>query len=207
MSKMDKITQKILLCFVVFIVVFFVIGIGSLFYNSYKSRIPIYQTVMTDFELLVGPPEGRSDGSYSEMQHELQDFIDKFEIKTLHCFVFHDPHRATNYGILLVGTLPEEADFSEYTLEKHPLKSHPWLFSALNLCGTEPKENEEYLELLYCFFDYRVFTYHNRIIFEKATINPTALRRDDEKRKFLEQYIVPRKKHGRDSAESANEQV
>ena len=207
MSKMDKITQKILLCFVVFIAVFFVIGIGSLFYNSYKSRIPIYQTVMTDFELLVGAPEKRNDGSYSEMQHELQDFIDKFEIKTLHCFVFHDSHRATNYSILLVGTLPEEADFSEYTSEKHPLKKRPWIFSALKLCGAEPKENEEYLELLYCFFDYWVYIYHNQIIFEKATVNPTALRSDDEKREFLEQYIVPRKKHERDSAESANEQV
>ena len=77
----------------------------------------------------------------------------------------------------------------------------------MKLCGAEPKENEEYLELRDYFFDYWVYIYHNQIIFEKATVNPTALRRDDEKREFLEQYIVPRKKHERDSAESANEQV
>ena len=199
-SKLVNVIKKISIGFAVFVAVYFVIGIVSLFYNSSKSRVPIYQTVMTDFELLVGAPEKRSDGSYSEMQHELQDFIDKFAIKTLQCFIFHDPHRATTYSILLVGTLPTDADFSEYTLEKHPLKKRPWIFSALKLCGADPKENEEYLELRGYFFDYWVYIYHNQIIFEKAMINPTALRSDDEKREFLGKYIVPREKEAVENA-------
>lgn len=201
-SKLVNVIKKISIGFAVFVAVLVVIGFVSLFYNLYKCpRVPIYQTVMTDFELLVGAPEKRSDGSYSEMQHELQDFIDKFAIITLQCFVFQGHPQRPTYCILLVGTLPTDADFSEYSLEKHPLKNHIYLFSALKLCGAEPMENEEYLEFSHSFiFGYQIYIYHDRIIFENVTGNPYFLLRDDKKREFLGKFIVPRNKETAENA-------
>ena len=191
---MVNVIRKISIGFAVFVAVLFAIGIVSLFYNSYKcTRVPIYQTTMTDFELVV-QPEGISDNLRSELQQELQSFIDKFEIKTLQCFVFKDHPNRPTYCILMVGRIPADADFSEYAPEKHPLKRNIMLFSTLKLCGAEPQESEDYLELSGCFFDYRVFIYHSHIILEKATWNPTVLRRDEQKRALLEKYISPRKK-------------
>ena len=199
-SKLVNVIKKISIGFAVFFAVLFVIGIVSLFYNSYKcTRVPIYQTTMTDFELVV-QPEGRTDGSRSEEQHNLQNLIDKFEIITLQCFVFQGHPQRPSYCILLVGTLPTDADFSEYSLEKHPLKSGERVFSALKLCGADPKENEEYLELRDYFFDYWVYIYHNQIIFETWANNPTYLLRDEQKREFLGKYIVPREKEAVENA-------
>ncbi|MBP5781973.1 MAG: hypothetical protein J6W04_00360, partial [Bacteroidales bacterium] len=96
--------------------------------------------------------------------------------------------------IMMVGQIPADTVFSEYAPEKHPLKRNIILFSALKLCGAEPQERDDYLELNGCLFDYRVFIYHSHIILEKATWNPTVLRRDEQKRALLEKYISPRKK-------------
>ena len=197
-SKLANAVKKVLIGLAVSIAVLFallfIVGIPTMFYTSYKSlRVPIYQVVMTDFELVV-QPEGISDNLRSELQQELQSFIDKFEIKTLQCFVFKDHPNRPTYCILMVGRIPADADFSEYAPEKHPLKRNIMLFSTLKLCGAEPQESEDYLELSGCFFDYRVFIYHNYIILEKATWNPTVLRRDEQKRALLEKYISPRKK-------------
>ena len=99
-SKLANAVKKVLIGLTVSIAVLFallfVVGIPTMFYISYKSlRVPIYQIVMTDFELVV-QPEGISDNLRSELQQELQSFIDKFEIKTLQCFVFKDhPNRPT----------------------------------------------------------------------------------------------------------------
>ena len=197
-SKLANAVKKVLIGLAVSIAVLFallfVVGIPTMFYTSYKSlRVPIYQIVMTDFELVV-QPEGISDNLRSELQQELQSFIDKFEIKTFQCFVFKDHTNRPTYCILMVGRIPADADFSEYAPEKHPLKRNIMLFSTLKLCGAEPQESEDYLELSGCFFDYRVFIYHSHIILEKATRNPTVLRRDEQKRALLEKYISPRKK-------------
>ncbi len=197
-SKLANAVKKVLIGLAVSIAVLFallvVVGIPTIFYTSYKSlRVPIYHTVMTDFELVVRP-EGISDDLRSELQQELQSFIDKFEIKTLQCFVFKDHPQRPTYCILMVGRIPTDADLSEYAPEKHPLKRNIMLFSTLKLCGTEPQKSEDYLELSGCFFDYRVFIYHNYIILEKATWNPTVLRRDEQRRALLEKYISPRKK-------------
>ena len=173
-SKLANAVKKVLIGLAVSIAVLFallfVVGIPTMFYTSYKSlRVPIYQIVMTDFELVV-QPEGISDNLRSELQQELQSFIDKFEIKTLQCFVFKDHPNRPTYCILMVGRIPADADFSEYAPEKHPLKRNIMLFSTLKLCGAEPQESEDYLE------------------------NPTVLRRDEQKRALLEKYISPRKK-------------
>ena len=200
-SKLVNVIKKISIGFAVFFAVFVVIGFVSLFYNSYKcTRVPIYQTTMTDFELVV-QPEGRSDDSRSEEQHNLQNLIDKFEIITLQCFVFQGHPQRPSYCILLVGTLPTDADFSEYSLEKHPLKSGERVFSALKLCGAEPMENEEYLEFSHSFiFGYQIYIYHDRIIFVTWANNPTYLLRDEQKREFLGKYIVPREKEAVENA-------
>ena len=200
-SKLVNVIKKISIGFDVFFAVLVVIGFVSLFYNSYKcTRVPIYQTTMTDFELVV-QPEGRSDDSRSEEQHNLQNLIDKFEIITLQCFVFQGHPQRPSYCILLVGTLPTDADFSEYSLEKHPLKSGERVFSALKLCGAEPMENEEYLEFSHSFiFGYQIYIYHDRIIFVTWANNPTYLLRDEQKREFLGKYIVPRKKEAVENA-------
>ena len=89
----------------------------------------------------------------------------------------------------MAGCIQADADFSEYAPEKHPLKRNTMLFSTLKLCGAEPQKSEDYQELNGCFFDYRVFTYHSHVIFEKVTGNPTFLLRDEQKRAFLEKYI------------------
>lgn len=70
-SKMANIIKKLLIGLAVSIAVLFallfVVGIPTMFYTSYKSlQVPIYQTVMTDFELVVRP-EGISDDLRSEL--------------------------------------------------------------------------------------------------------------------------------------------
>ena len=69
MSKIGNIIKKLLLCFAVFIAVFFAIGIFFLFYNSYRcTRVPVYKTVMTDCKVVQ--QEGQSKGR-TEMNQEL----------------------------------------------------------------------------------------------------------------------------------------
>ena len=117
MSKMENIIKKVLLVFAVF----FAIGIFILFYGNRCMRVPVYQTVMTDFEIVQ--QEGQT-ASRSEILYEMQKFMDKYEIKTLNCFLFQGgPNRRNNYSILMVGDISADADFSEYALEKYPLKS------------------------------------------------------------------------------------
>ncbi len=188
--------KKILIIFAVSIPVLlallFIVGIPTIFYRSYKSqRVPIYQTVMTDF--VVMSRAGENDDIRSEMQRELQKFIDGFGIQTLNCFIFLGHINRPTYCILMVGQIPADTVFSEYAPEKHPLKRNTMLFSALKLCGAEPQERDDYLELNGCLFDYRVFIYRSHIILQKDTWNPTVLQRDEQKRAFLEEYICPRK--------------
>ena len=121
MSKMGNIIKKVLFGFAVFIAVFFAIGIFDFFYeNARCMRVPVYQTVMTDFEVVQ---QAGQTASCSEMRYEMQKFIDKYEIKTLKCFLFQGaPNRANYYSILMLGDISAGADFSEYALEKYPLK-------------------------------------------------------------------------------------
>ncbi len=192
MSKIGNIIKKLLLCFAVFIAVFFAIGIFFLFYNSYRcTRVPVYKTVMTDCKVVQ--QEGQSKGR-TEMNQELQKFMDNFGIKTLNCFLFQGHPQRPVYCILMVGDVPANADFSEYAPKKYALKSNKRLFSTLKICGDDPRENEFCLKLEYCLFDTWVFVYRNHIVFEIVTENPTFLQRDEKKQAFLEQYIAPLKK-------------
>ncbi len=190
-STLASVIKNLLKGFAISIAVLFAVGILAIFYRSYKSqRVPIYQTVMTDFEVMSRA--GYNDEIRSDMQRELQKIIDRFGIKTLNCFLFLGHTNRPNYSILMVGRIPADADFSGYAPEKHTLKRNIMLFSALKLCGAEPLERDDYLELYGCLCDYRVFIYRSYVILEKDTWNPTALLDDEQKRTFLEQYIRPR---------------
>ena len=197
MSKIGNVIKKALLGFAVsiavFIVLLFVSGIFIMFYEGDRCmRVPVYQTVMTDFEVVQ--QEGQT-AARSEMLYEMQKFMDKYEIKTLNCFLFQGgPNRRNNYSILMVGDISADADFSEYALEKYPLKSNLQLFSTLKLCGAEPQENEDCLQVNHYLFDAWTFVYRKYIVLQIVTVNPTCLRRNEEKQAFLEQFIAPRKK-------------
>ena len=193
MSKIGSVFKKVVLCFAVFIAVFLASGIFILFYEGERCmRVPVYQTVMTDFEVVQ--QEGQT-AARSEMLYEMQKSMDKYEIKTLNCFLFQGgPNRRNNYSILMVGDISADADFSEYALEKYPLKSNPRLISALKLCGAEPQENEDCLQVNHYLFDAWTFVYRKYIVLQIVTVNPTCLRRNEEKQAFLEQFIAPRKK-------------
>ena len=195
MFKIGNIIGKALLCFAAFIVVVSAIGFFWLIYDYNRcQRVPVYQTVMTDFEFVQ---QAGQTAARSEMLHKMQkEYIDKYEIKTLKCFLFQgDPNRRNIYSILLVGNISADADFSEYASEKYPLKSNPRLFFTLKLCGAEPKENEDCLLVNHCLFDpFLTYIYRNYIILQIVTFNPTCLRRNEEIQAFLEQFIAPRKK-------------
>lgn len=203
MSKKGNVIKKALLGFAVSIAVWFALGIFILFYEGDRCmRVPVYQTVMTDFEV-VQRGEGIT-AARSEMMDEMQKFIDKYEIKTLNCFLFQGgPNRRNNYSILMVGDIAANADFSEYELVKYPLKRNLRLFSTLKLCGAEPQESEDCLQVNHYLFDAWTYIYHNYIILQIDPFNPTVLRSDEEKQAFLEQHIAPRKKYERDSTDSA----
>lgn len=197
-SKFGNVFKKVLLGFAVFIAILFVSGIFIMFYEGDRCmRVPVYQTVMTDFEVVQ--QEGQT-AARSEMLYEMQKFMDKYEIKTLNCFLFQGgPNRRNNYSILMVGDISADADFSEYALEKYPLKSNLQLFSTLKLCEAEPQENEDCLQVNHYLFDAWTYIYRNYIILQMAIFNPTVLRSDEEKQAFLEKHIAPRKKYERDS--------
>ena len=171
----------------------FAAGIGSIIYMSYRNqRVPIYQTEMTDFELHV--QGGETAELRASMQRESQEFVEKLKIKTLRCFLFRGHASRPIYCILMVGSIPPDADLSEYEPRTIQLKD-PWMRSALKLSGAEVPEEDVCRELEhFSFFDRRVFVWRDRIVFSSTSVNPTVLRKEADKRAFLEQYISPRKK-------------
>lgn len=194
-SNIANVIKKLLIGFAVAIAVLFVllfaVGTLTMFYTNYKcQRVPIFQTVMTDFEV-VQLQEAKDDFR-SDRQRDIQKIIDRFGIKTLQCFIFQTHNLRPFYGTYMVGVIPENADYSEYRLEKHPMKKAKRLFNTLKLCGEDPLESEDYLESKDNFM-VGVYIYHNRIILSTGSANPTFLRNDVEKKAYLEQIIFPRK--------------
>ncbi len=214
-SKMANVIKKLLIGFAVAIAVLFAllfaVGIITIFYTDYKcQRVPIFQTVMTDFEVMQ--PQEAKDDFHSNSQRDIQKIIDRFEIKTLQCFIFQTHNLRPFYRVYMVGVIPENADYSEYKLEKYPMKKDKRLFNTLKLCGAEPLESEDYLISIDNFMgeadpleskDYLILIdnfmvgvaiYHNRIILCTGSANPTFLNNDAEKKAYLEQFISQRKK-------------
>ena len=171
----------------------FAAGIGSIIYMSYRNpRDPIYQTDMTDFELLV--QGGENADLRASMQRESQEFVEKLKIKTLRCFLFRGHANRPTYCILMVGSIPPDADLSEYEPRTIQLRN-PWVRSALKLSGAEVPEDDVCRELEhYLLADRRVFVWRDRIVFSTVAANPTFLLKEADKRAFLEKYISPRKK-------------
>jgi hypothetical protein len=192
MSNFEKILMKVLIGLVAGLGILFAAGIASIIYTSYRNpRDPIYQADMTDFELLV--PGGRDAGSRAEMQRELQRSVEKFKLETLRCFLFRGHANRPIYCILMVGSIPPDADLSEYEPQTIQLKN-PWVRSALKLSGAEVREDDVCRELEHYLLDRRVFVWRDRIVFSTVAANPTFLLKEADKRAFLEKYISPRKK-------------
>ena len=192
MSNFEKILIKVLIGSAVGLGILFAAGIASIIYTSYRNpRDPIYQADMTDFELLV--PGGRDAGSRAEMQRELQRSVEKFKLETLRCFLFRGHANRPIYCILMVGSIPPDADLSEYEPQTIQLKN-PWVRSALKLSGAEVREDDVCRELEHYLLDRRVFVWRDRIVFSTVAANPTFLLKEADKRAFLEKYISPRKK-------------
>jgi len=184
--------MKVLIGLVAGLGILFAAGIASIIYTSYRNpRDPIYQADMTDFELLV--PGGRDAGSRAEMQRELQRSVEKFKLETLRCFLFRGHANRPIYCILMVGSIPPDADLSEYEPQTIQLKN-PWVRSALKLSGAEVREDDVCRELEHYLLDRRVFVWRDRIVFSTVAANPTFLLKEADKRAFLEKYISPRKK-------------
>ena len=83
-SNIANVIKKLLIGFAVAIAVLFVllfaVGTLTMFYTNYKcQRVPIFQTVMTDFEV-VQLQEAKDDFR-SDRQRDIQKIIDRFEIK------------------------------------------------------------------------------------------------------------------------------
>ena len=183
---------KALLCFAVFIAIFFAIGIVLVVYDYYRcQRVPIYQTVMTDFDVVQ--QEEENDDFRPKRRRDIRKITDAFDIKTLQCFIFQTHNLRPFYRIYMVGELPENTDFSEYRLEKHPLKNAKSLFHTLKLCEANPLESEDYLESK-DYFMVCVYIYCNRIILSTGSANQTFLMNDADKQAYLEQFIATRKK-------------
>ena len=193
MSKFEKILIKVLICLAVGLGILFAAGIASIIYTSYRNPLdPIYQTDMTGFELLV--QSGRNADSRAARQRELQKLAEKFKLETLRCFLFRGHANRPIYCILMVGSIPPDADLSEYEPRTIQLKN-PWVRSALKLSGAEVPEDDVCRELEhYLLADRRVFVWRDRIVFSTVAANPTFLLKEADKRAFLEKYISPRKK-------------
>ena len=193
MSKFEKIFIKVLIGLAVGIWILFVVGIASIIYTSYRNPLdPIHQTGMTGFEFLV--QSGRNADSRAAMQRELQRSVGKFKLETLRCFLFRGHASRPIYCILMVGSIPPDADLSEYEPRTIQLKD-PWMRSALKLSGAEVPEEDVCRELEhFSFFDRRVFVWRDRIVFSTVATNPTFLHKEVDKRAFLEKYISPQKK-------------
>ena len=200
MFKIGNIIGKALLCFAAFIVVVSAIGFFWLIYDYNRcQRVPVYQTVMTDFEVVQWEDEQWEEGKdnlrwwVSTQQRGLRKIIEAFEIKTFQCVIFQSHNLRPHYRIYMVGDIPENTDFSEYRQEKYSLKNDKRLFHTLKLCGADPLESE------YCMTlkdDFKAFacTYRNRIILSVSCFSHTFLMNDAEKQACLEQFIAPRKK-------------
>ena len=189
----EKIIIRILIGIGIAFGVLFAAGIGSIIYMSYRNPLdPIHQTDMTGFELLV--QSGRDADSRAAMQRELQRSVGKFKLETLRCFLFRGHASRPIYCILMVGSIPPDADLSEYEPRTIQLKD-PWMRSALKLSGAEVPEEDVCRELEhFSFFDRRVFVWRDRIVFSTVAANPTFLLKEADKRAFLEKYISPKKK-------------
>ena len=189
----EKIIIRILIGIGIAFGVLFAAGIGSIIYMSYRNPLdPIHQTDMTGFELLV--QSGRDADSRAAMQCELQRSVGKSKLETLRCFLFRGHASRPIYCILMVGSIPPDADLSEYEPQTIQLKD-PWMRSALKLSGAEVPEEDVCRELEhFSFFDRRAFVWRDRIVFSTVATNPTFLHKEADKRAFLEKYISPQKK-------------
>ena len=190
----EKIIIRILIGIGIAFGVLFAAGIGSIIYMSYRNpRDPIYQTDMTDFELLV--QGGENADLRASMQRESQEFVEKLKIKTLRCFLFRGHANRPTYCILMVGSIPPEADLPGYMQKTLPLKRNPWVLSALQLSGADVRGEDVCREWIPDpFFAGQVYVCRDRIVFYTAAANPTILRTEADKRAFLEKYISPKKK-------------
>ena len=188
-------TVKILIGIGIGIVAFIVLGFGFTIYLSYKgARVPVYQTVITDFEMQKPKVKVNAE----EMQSEMQKLLDTLGVKTLKCFIFHANPNRTVYRIIMVGniTTPKDKDFSEYLheeslyLHEESLLKDDTLLSTLELCGISPQQNKVYTKLTGLLPNASpIYINKNHIIFDQVVLSQKCLQNDEEMKAFLQQII------------------
>ncbi|MFA6998870.1 MAG: hypothetical protein GX280_02300 [Lentisphaerae bacterium] len=189
MSKFDKIIIGSVITFAGF----FILGIGVIVYNSYKcARIPVYQTVITDFEIQPLKIKVSKD-LHAEMLVEIQKIIEQFEIKTLQCFIFQGHSQRPSYLVNMVGKISDNKTLANISEQKLPLNDHTILQATLKLCGANPKEDDSFFELNVLWI-HKILIYKNYIIISMSVSNPTYLNSDAEKQAFLEKFIRNKKR-------------
>lgn len=163
---------------------FMLFGFGVLIYSYYRcSRVPVYQAVMTDFEIQTG--DRRFQFS------EFQEIIEQYGIDTLHCFVFLAQPNRTVYRLVLVGKVQDGKDLSGLKMSKVPMKDdslHECCMNALKLCGEEPFEEKCCYRVKSPLFQF-YYIYKDKIVFSDVFFNPTILNSDEQKRLFLAQFV------------------
>ena len=189
MSGFEKVMVKFLKCFALITVVFFLAGLGIIFYcDHHYTHVPVWRSSVKEFVLQTPVPDKKTAALLSQ---EVQKIVDLFEIKDVECFVFKGHVNRPVYDIFMAGRICTKKDLSAYTSEKRPLKEQKRLFAALELCGAAPEKEDHYTELEGIFF-YRVYIYKEHIIFHTCAGERTLLSNDARKQAFLEKFIVPK---------------
>lgn len=185
----EKTAVKILKYWALLIVLFFVAGLGIIFYEYRRcARFPVWRSTVKEFTLQTPVPDKKNAILLSQ---EVQKIVDLFEIRKVECFVFKGHVNRPVYDIFMAARISTKKDLSAYTSGKYPLKEQRRLFSALELCGAAPEKADHYTEVEGIFF-YRVYIYKEFLIFHTCAGEKVFLSDDSRKKSFLERFITPK---------------
>ena len=184
----EKTAVKILKYGALMIVLFFVAGLGIIFYEDRRcARFPVWRSTVKEFTLQTPVPDKKNAILLSQ---EVQKIVDLFEIRKVECFVFQGHVNRPVYDIFMAARISTKKDLSAYTSGKYPLKEQIRLFSVLELCGAAPEKEAYYIELEGMFF-YRIYIYKEFLIFHTCADGQVFLSDDSRKQAFLEKFITP----------------
>ena len=186
-----KIIGTILISLGVGVAVLFVLGIGFISYQSYKgSRVPVYQTEISDFEFQRFTMNNKEFAEY--LYTELHKFTEAHGVKKLKCFIFHQNINRTIYRIIMVGNIQNAADLSEYITSEYQLNEDDIpLLSALEFCGISLQKNEVFTEA-FVLPNGRVYIYKNHFIYDRVVLSGKYLESDEDMKAFLGEIIRKR---------------
>lgn len=140
------------------------------YYNI--ARNPVYQTVMTDFEI------------HDEYHKDITSWLEAKGIKEVQCFIFQCHPQRPSYKILIIGKCAEDAELVPNSRRTHPLEEHTKIHTALKLAGATPEKDGVFQEI-----SPRLYFYKEWIIFETDGDNTPFLPDDSSKQEYLEKII------------------